>query len=247
MNDTSEVQNVEVEVRLTDGLRYASVLPSTSPILRDLYVALGGTGTTESQRAAFLVQLPIDGGASACSFMSSSLVALQTRPPVLIQAPAAETAVPIDVGPYHTVIEDFLTPAENQSLLRYALDNEDSFEGSGVISGPEKHRKSRVHYGIKHSKWRDIFLSRLKLHLPYVLLALGATHFRLGDFEIQLTASNDGDFFKPHADHSPEQASATTRQVTYVYYLHREPRPFAGGGLLLYAGRPDPLPIVVLP
>lgn len=45
MSETSEARNVEVEVTLTDGLRYASVLPSTSPILRDLYVALGSKDT----------------------------------------------------------------------------------------------------------------------------------------------------------------------------------------------------------
>jgi SM-20-related protein len=241
MSETSEAQNVAVEVTLTGGQRYSSVLPSTSPILRDLYVALGSRDALESQRAAFLVQLPIDGGTSACSFMSSSLVALQTRPPVLIQAPVAETAAPItDTVLNHAVIEDFLTPGENESLLRYALDHEAAFEGSGVIGGPERHRKSKVLYGIKHLKWRDVFLSRLKLHLPYILLALSAPNFRLGDFEIQLTASNDGDFFKPHADHSPEQSGTISRRITYVYYLHREPRPFAGGGLLLYGGRPDP-------
>jgi SM-20-related protein len=241
MSETSEVQNVEVQVTLTGGLRYSSVLPSTSPILRDLYLALGSRDAPESRDAAFLVQLPIDGGTSACSFMSSSLVALQTRPPVLIQTPVAETVAPTsDALLYHVVIEDFLTPGENESLLRYALDKEASFEGSGVFDGPERHRKSKVLYAIKHSKWQDVFRTRLKLHLPYILLGLGVPHFRLGDFEIQLTASNDGDYFKAHADHSPEQAGAASRQITFVYYLHREPRPFAGGGLLLYGGRPDP-------
>ena len=95
-------------------------------------------------------------------------------------------------------------------------------------------------FSIKHSRWRETFLNRLKLHLPYILLALGTPDFRLGDFEIQLTASNDGDYFKAHADQSPEQSGAADRQITYVYYLHREPRPFAGGGLLLYGGRPEP-------
>lgn len=238
MSETGEAQNVEVEVTLSGGLRYSSVLPSTSPILRDLYIALGSKDAAE--RAAFLLQLPIDGGTSACSFMSNSLVALQTRPPVLIQSetphpPAAEAP------PNHVVIDDFLTPGENDRLLAYALDNEAAFEGGSVIAGAEGHRKSKVLFAIKHSKWRDVFLNRLKLHLPYVLLALSAPHFRLGDFEIQLTASNDGDYFKPHADRTPEQAGAADRQITYVYYLHREPRPFAGGGLLLYGGRPDPL------
>ena len=41
MSDTDEAENVEVEVTLIGGRAYSTVLPSTSPILRDLYLALG--------------------------------------------------------------------------------------------------------------------------------------------------------------------------------------------------------------
>lgn len=231
--------NVEVEVTLIGGLRYSSVLPSTSPILRDLYVALGSNHTPNSRTPAFIVQFPIDGGKAAYSFMSTSLLALQTRPPVLVQAQALEQTSPIERTPSHVTIEDFLTPGENEKLLAYALENEPGFEDSGLIDRTEDHRKSRVFYAILRSKWRDVFLHRLKLHLPYILLALNVPQFQLGNFEMQLTASNDGDFYKPHADHSPETERTASRQITYVYYLHREPRPFAGGGLFLYGGRPE--------
>jgi SM-20-related protein len=241
MSGTDEIRNVEVEVTLTGGLRYSTVLASNSPILRDLYAALGGNHTAEPQRTAFLVQLPLDGGNIACSFMSTSLVALQTKPPVLVRPPATDLAPPIVASASnHVVIEDFLTPGENERLLGYALDNEAMFEVSGVTNDAEGHRRSKVLYVIKDSKWQGVFLNRLKLHLPYALLMLNALDFRLGDVEMQLTASNDGDYFKPHADHSPEKTHTASRQITYVYYLHREPRPFAGGGLLIYAGRPEP-------
>src|SRR5262249_43819742 len=51
----------------------------------------------------------------------------------------------------------------------------------------------------------------------------------------QLTASNDGDFFRPHNDNT--QADAPSRAVTFVYFFHREPKRFAGGELLLYDWR----------
>jgi SM-20-related protein len=232
-------RNVEVEVTLIGGLRYSSVLPSTSPILRDLYVAFGSNHVPNSRIPAFIVQFPIDGGKAACSFMSTSLLALQTRPPVLVQAQAPEQTSPSERTPNHVTIEDFLTPDENEKLLAYALENEPGFEDSGLIDQTEGHRKSRVFYSILRSKWRDVFLHRLKLHLPYILLALNVPQFQLGNFEMQLTASNDGDFYKPHADHSHENERTASRQITYVYYLHREPRPFAGGGLFLYGGRPE--------
>ncbi len=238
MSDTDEAQNVEVEVTLIGGLHHSTVLSSTSPILRDLYLAFGGA--PDLQRPAFLIQLPINGGETACSFMSTSLLALETKPPVLLQTPAPPQQTIIEEATNHVTIEDFLTPGENQQLLSYALENETSFETSSVIGAVEDHRKSKVLHAIKFSKWKDIFLSRLKLHLPYVLLALNAKQFRLGNLEMQLTGSNDGDFFKPHADSSPESTDLASRQITYVYYLHREPRPFAGGGLLLYGGRPEP-------
>jgi Rps23 Pro-64 3,4-dihydroxylase Tpa1-like proline 4-hydroxylase len=69
---------------------------------------------------------------------------------------------------------------------------------------------------------------------------LNLAPFRVGNFEIQLTASNDGDYFKAHADHSPEKEQVASRRITYVYYLSRVPAPFTGGGLLLYRHWPDP-------
>jgi len=238
MSEMSEGQNVQVEVTLTGGLHYSTVLSSTSPVLRDLYLAFGGV--SDPQRPAFLIQLPINGGETACSFMSTSLLALQTKPPVLLEAAPPLQQTIIEEVANHVTIEDFLTPDENEQLLSYALANETSFETSSVVGAVQDHRKSKVLHAIKFSKWKDMFLNRLKLHLPYILLALNAAQFRLGNFEMQLTASNDGDFFKPHADSSPEAVDLASRQITYVYYFHREPRPFAGGGLLLYGGRPEP-------
>lgn len=241
MSEAGQDRNVEVEVTLTGGLRYSTVLSAASPILRDLHVALGTSRNAEAK--PFLVQLPVEGGQTACSFMSTSLVALQTTPPVLIQSEAGQApamqAVVTKAAKNHIEIEDFLTPGENAELLEYALVNEAGFEGSTILGGAEYHRRSKVLFAIKTSKWRGVFLNRLKLHLPYIVLALETPAFRLGDFEIQLTASNDGEYFKAHADHSTEKQYTAGRLITYVYYLHREPRPFSGGALLIYGGRPE--------
>ena len=124
------------------------------------------------------------------------------------------------------------------------MEKEPEFQASSVTTGVEGHRKSRVLFAIKDSKWRDIFLRRLGLHLPHILSTLNVSDFSIGESEIQLTASNDGDFFKPHADASREraatdkEAATASREITYVYYLHRMPRPFAGGSLLIYEGGP---------
>ncbi|MFI9209923.1 2OG-Fe(II) oxygenase [Streptomyces sp. NPDC053253] len=47
-----------------------------------------------------------------------------------------------------------------------------------------------------------------------------------------LNVHNDGDFYRPHQDTSTEYASR--RLLTFVYYLHRTPRPFGGGELRVF-------------
>ncbi len=65
--------------------------------------------------------------------------------------------------------------------------------------------------------------SQLKIH-SFVPLGI----------EAQLTAHNDGHFYKIHNDNgSPDTMN---RVLTYVYYFHREPKGFSGGELLLYDG-----------
>jgi SM-20-related protein len=45
-----------------------------------------------------------------------------------------------------------------------------------------------------------------------------------------LAVHNDGDFYSPHRDSGP----GSERLVTFVYYLHRAPRPFTGGQLRIF-------------
>ena len=47
-----------------------------------------------------------------------------------------------------------------------------------------------------------------------------------------LNAHNDGDFYRPHQDTSVE--FTPRRLLTFVYYLHRTPRPFEGGELRVF-------------
>jgi len=68
--------------------------------------------------------------------------------------------------------------------------------------------------------------------LPAVLEQLGMEEFAITRTEVQMTASNDGDFFRPHCDDAQELVAA--RRITFVYFFHREPRPFEGGELRLH-------------
>ena len=53
--------------------------------------------------------------------------------------------------------------------------------------------------------------------------------------EAQITASNDGDFFRFHNDNGSEKVAQ--RYLTFVYFFQREPRQFEGGELRIHDAR----------
>ncbi|MFJ3867646.1 2OG-Fe(II) oxygenase [Streptomyces nigra] len=71
--------------------------------------------------------------------------------------------------------------------------------------------------------------------LDYVLAGINLAPFPLGHVEMQITASNDGEYFRPHVDNAHAQVS--TRRLTFVLFFHREPTRFSGGRLRFYAQR----------
>jgi hypothetical protein len=135
------------------------------------------------------------------------------------------------------VLDEFLAPAELACLTRYVLEREVEFKVSEVVSPGEaggavefEHRRSRVLMDL--GPHRDVILKRLEACLPQVLKKLGREPFPISRIEAQVTSSNDGDYFRWHTDNGQDEVS--TREITFVYFFHREPRPFGGGELRLY-------------
>ncbi|MEO1802338.1 MAG: 2OG-Fe(II) oxygenase, partial [Cyanobacteria bacterium J06629_2] len=56
--------------------------------------------------------------------------------------------------------------------------------------------------------------------------------FFISHVEMQMTAHNDGCFYKVHSDAG--SAKTQTRELTYVYYFYKEPKAFTGGELKIY-------------
>lgn len=138
------------------------------------------------------------------------------------------------------VKRDFLTKPELHSLTKYVLDHEPEFAPSTVIphEGPESstdltYRKSLVLYNL--GEYTSMIHDRLLTLLPDVLAAFKHESFPVAHVDIQLTASNDGDFFRMHQDNS--SAEINTREISFVYYFHSEPKAFTGGQLKLYNSR----------
>jgi Rps23 Pro-64 3,4-dihydroxylase Tpa1-like proline 4-hydroxylase len=68
--------------------------------------------------------------------------------------------------------------------------------------------------------------------LPRVLAKLREPLFPVVHTEVQITASNHGDFFRWHSDNGQEEIAS--REITFVYFFHREPTRFQGGELRIY-------------
>ena len=128
------------------------------------------------------------------------------------------------------IFEPIIVPNALSSFLAdYALSSanhlEPQFQAATVSTGDTEFRKARVCYNF--SGLQTMFQGELSDFLRTHKLLPGGAHF-----ETQLTASGDGDYFKLHNDNgSPDSA---TRVVTYVWYFHKDPKPFRGGEIRLY-------------
>lgn len=140
------------------------------------------------------------------------------------------------------VLDEFLAPQELEQITRFALEHESDFRTSEVLSSKAEqgvvnyeHRRSLVLMDL--GRIQDLMLARIKTVLPEVLDELGMAEFAIRDVEAQMTASNEGDFFRFHNDNGGD--AVQSRYLTFVYFFHREPRAFAGGDLRIHDAHLD--------
>jgi len=138
------------------------------------------------------------------------------------------------------IFDEFLTPAELNALQQYVLAQETQFQISEVLSPgitgsaiDYEQRRSRVLMDLGgHER---MIVDRLLTCLPRVLQKWGRDPFVTSRIETQTTASNHGDFFHCHSDNAADEVAS--REVTFVYFFHREPKQFTGGELRIYDSR----------
>lgn len=138
------------------------------------------------------------------------------------------------------VKKDFLTKKELRGLIKYVLTHEADFTESTVIPDgtPEgandpSYRKSRVLYEL--GEYGVFIQDRLLALLPNVLRTFNREAFPISHIDVQITASNDGDFFKVHQDNSfVEPLDVSLRELSFVHYFNSEPKAFTGGQLRFY-------------
>jgi Rps23 Pro-64 3,4-dihydroxylase Tpa1-like proline 4-hydroxylase len=131
-----------------------------------------------------------------------------------------------------------LLGAQRQQLLDYLVAHEKDFTPATVI---EPHaQKAAVDAKLRRARTLDnlgefkaVLTNRIKEYLQPALQKLEHKEFPLGRIEIQATASNDGDYFRLH----PDSDGRDTREITFVYFLHGEPRRYSGGELRIFSTR----------
>jgi Rps23 Pro-64 3,4-dihydroxylase Tpa1-like proline 4-hydroxylase len=232
---------ISVTLLLNGGHSRTLYLKRSDPLFTALLAAMSEKGQNPG-RPSRLFNLRVDEGRHSLIVASSDLVALLTDPPLVNEEEARRVATqaalrPISDGtiaksPYF-LLDNFMDPALHRELLGFVAAREKEFMPSTVSTEDTDYRRSLVLH--EFPKFADYFRNRVRALVPRLSEGLGLGELPIGDIECQLTASNDGDFFRLHNDSgSPDTLS---RQLTYVYYFNKEPRAFSGGEFRLYNSR----------
>lgn len=135
-----------------------------------------------------------------------------------------------DEAPYYRV-SNFLSAETAELILRELLERRREFRARGINpSGtPRFYRMS--------TPWRPCaeFLERFENLIPTLQISFG-TVLKQPQLELLAQAYNDESFFGKHSDVDSGGAN-WQRLLSGVYYLHKHPRKFEGGSLVVYDGR----------
>lgn len=233
--NNSEVKDIKVKLLLAGGHQYSVYLKSDAPLLQNLLKVVVSKSYKQENSLQGLFQIPIEEGRASLCFPCEQLIGLVTEPSVFVLQEEQKKPEP---KPEHTgvlpspyvQIDNFLSDEERNQLLEYVFKKEADFVPTSISAKDVDYRRSMALYTFP--EFSDLIINRIQAFLPDIFSKLEMQSFTPSQIECQLTAHNDGNFYKVHNDNgSPDTA---TREFTYVYYFYREPKSFAGGELLVY-------------
>jgi SM-20-related protein len=224
-------EEIELTLLLSGGQQYVLSVSADDPLLRELFEAL----VDSEGKSGKLFQIPIPNGRSLrdagkeslLTFRGDRLVALITEPPIFIETPPPQ---PDLLASDFIQIDQFLAPADHQRLIQFVLQQEANFVSTSTSTGDLDYRKSLVLYAFP--EFSQLISQQIHAVLPDVLTQLSLSHFDVQQVEAQLTAHNDGNYYKIHNDNGSSHTA--NRELTYVYYFNRQPKVFSGGELRIY-------------
>lgn len=174
----------------------------------------------------------LDGSNIQCiTAISEHLINLITQPQISVRQIEEVKSQATDVlSSQYVQIDNFFSQEERSRLLNYVLQQELAFVPTSTSTNDLNYRRSMVLHSFP--EFSEMMSERIQAIMPNVLSNLGLPSFSVSQIEAQLTAHNDGNYYKIHNDNGSSETA--NREFTYVYYFYREPKPFSGGELLIY-------------
>lgn len=129
-------------------------------------------------------------------------------------------------------IDNFLKSEEYLQALDVAFSKQEEFVNSRTVTNAANYRSSSILYATLFPDLYYLVKNKILTTLPLVLKTLNYPEFAVSRVEMQMTAHNDGCFYKVHTDAGSEKTK--DRQLTYVYYFYQKPKQFSGGELKIY-------------
>jgi Rps23 Pro-64 3,4-dihydroxylase Tpa1-like proline 4-hydroxylase len=165
------------------------------------------------------------------SSIQAQSVQISQNQPHLPNQPPEPQPVESDIIPtVYSQIDNLLTWNQLRHLFKYVIDQEPNFAPTTNSANDPFYRRSL--YLHSFPEFSQLMIERVRSIMPHIISHMDIKDLTVGDVEAQLTAHNDGNYYKIHNDNgSPDCAN---RELTYVYYFHREPKAFSGGELVLY-------------
>lgn len=118
------------------------------------------------------------------------------------------------------------------AVLDFALANTANFRPSQTVTQAPNYRQSSLLFSYDFPHIYEWMKLQLLKQFPKICAQLNHAYFPLTQIEMQMTAHNEGNFYKIHNDSGSE--TTQKREITYVYYFYQEPKGFTGGELQLY-------------
>lgn len=249
-------QVVKVTLLLRGGHEHTIFLHPEHSLLKQLVSAVVTRGQSVADNQTGYFQIPVDQGYASLIVGRNDVIGIITQPPIVLQSPPVEQSLTSEVKSLEEAnkivvnpedsptssetipssfvqLHNILSDQEVTKLLDYVFTREVKFVPTQTSTQDVNYRQSFILY--EFPEFASLMQERISELLPDVLTQFNIPLFKPSQIEVQLTAHNDGNYYKVHNDNgSPDTA---TRQLTYVYYFYQTPKPFTGGELRIYDSR----------
>ena len=203
--------------------------PNDAEALLQLGDLLRGEGRLDAALDAYLRVLELRPGHPKAFWLSAVLggTDLPDTPPTPDAWPAPFVRV-----------RNFLPADEHAALLARMLAGREHFGepaqvGAGYVPDPMIRNNSQANRQFA-AEVRPGFEPRLRKLLEDAPPRLGMRGLGAYGMDLQVRTYQAGEFYAAHSDFS--DGDPRPREINYVYYLHRRPKSFSGGHLLLHDG-----------